>query len=116
MIGQSEFMVLWGQRWWRAVNEGLPEEVIFRLSSEHEVGEIQVNRAEGTVRDKDKGESWSQVGGLQCPVKELLILGLTGIHSMEVVMQSDLHWKITLVAEGREWVREGQEWRPGSQF
>lgn len=74
---------------------------------------------------KDSGEQWgtkvkvrvgARLGGLQCPDEESLILRVTGIHSVEVVMQSDLHWKISLVALHRGWVREGHEWRPGSRL
>jgi len=73
-----------------------------------------VNRLKGQVGDKGKCECWSQGGGLQCPGKQLFIFGLLGIHSMEEVIRSYSPWKITLVAEGRKWVRKGQEWRPGS--
>lgn len=40
----------------RAVNEGLPEGVMFGLSDEHEVGEIQVPGAKGIGKDKERIE------------------------------------------------------------
>ena len=60
----------------RAVNEGLPEGVMFGLSDEHKVGEIQVPGAKGIGKDKERievSERWDQrhktrSGGLQCPV------------------------------------------------
>lgn len=84
-------MVLSQQRQQKAVNEGLPEEVMFRLSSEHKLGDTQVNGQRELGESKGKGESWgwrpiARLGGLQLPVKELLILRAMGIHSMEVVM------------------------------
>lgn len=76
-------MVLWEQRW-GTVNKGLPEEVMFALSYEHRVGEIQVNGAEGRGEDQGKGERWdwrhmARFTGLQCPIEELLILKTRGI-------------------------------------
>lgn len=88
MIGQVNS---WrsGNRDGGAVHKGPPAEVMFALSYEHKVGEIQINGAEGRGEDKAKGESWdcrhmARFAGLQCPVKELLILKTRGIHSMEV--------------------------------
>ena len=82
-------MVLQGQRWGRVVNEGLLGEVRFRLSSEPEVGEIQVNRMEGQGQ---RGEG-ARLGGLQSLLRQLLILRVRRIHSLGAVMQSELHLK-----------------------